>query len=188
MSIRDGEIRQAVVSLLDSRRPAATICPSEVARELAPDWRPLMPQVRAVAVAMAEQGLLEIRQQGRPIAPGGPLVGPIRLASTGGKTPGPLTTPDGRYVVVNGRLWRKANPHLSEAERDALIHELMDARRALRGKRPEHERQLARIRVDHAKRALGERGPVWWSDGAPDFNRRLVKNTPYRDWFAALRQ
>ena len=41
--------------------------------------------------------------------------------------------------------------------------------------------KAARARVDAAKIALGERGPVWWSDGAPDYNRRLVKNTPYAD-------
>ena len=40
--------------------------------------------------------------------------------------------------------------------------------------------------VDVAKHALGERGPPWWSDGAPDLNRRLVKNTPYARWFAEL--
>nr|WP_244496706.1 hypothetical protein [Aureimonas ureilytica] len=44
----------------------------------------------------------------------------------------------------------------------------------------------ARQAVDRAKRALGERGPVWWSDGAPDLNRRLVRNTPYADWYAGL--
>jgi hypothetical protein len=31
-----------------------------------------------------------------------------------------------------------------------------------------------------------ERGPVWWDDGAPDFNRRMVRNSPYADWFAEL--
>jgi hypothetical protein len=36
--------------------------------------------------------------------------------------------------------------------------------------------------VHAAKVALGERGPVWWADGAPDLNRRLVRNTPYADW------
>lgn len=41
----------------------------------------------------------------------------------------------------------------------------------------------ARLRVNRAKRALGERGPAWWSDGAPDYNRRLVQNTPYADWY-----
>ena len=29
---------------------------------------------------------------------------------------------------------------------------------------------------------LGERGPVWWTDGAPDFNRKLARNTPYARW------
>jgi len=42
------------------------------------------------------------------------------------------------------------------------------------------------VAVDAAKHALGERGPVWWTDGAPDFNRRLVANTPYAAWYAAL--
>lgn len=40
----------------------------------------------------------------------------------------------------------------------------------------------ARARVQAAKIALGERRQVWWSDGAPDFNRRLVKITPYPEW------
>jgi len=44
----------------------------------------------------------------------------------------------------------------------------------------------ARRRVDDAKRGLGERGPPWWQDGAPDFNRRMVANTPYAEWYAAL--
>jgi hypothetical protein len=39
--------------------------------------------------------------------------------------------------------------------------------------------------VDEIKRALGERGSVWWNDGSPDLNRHLVKNTPSADWFAA---
>ena len=37
----------------------------------------------------------------------------------------------------------------------------------------------ARTRVHSAKVGLGERGPVWWTDDAPDYNRRLLKNTPY---------
>jgi hypothetical protein len=41
-------------------------------------------------------------------------------------------------------------------------------------------------RVDDAKVALGERGPVWWTEGEPDLNRHLVKNTPYAAWFAKL--
>ena len=44
----------------------------------------------------------------------------------------------------------------------------------------------ARSRVDVTKVALGERGPVWWTDGAPDQNRRMARNTAYADWYAAL--
>ena len=46
--------------------------------------------------------------------------------------------------------------------------------------------RAARDRVDAAKHALGERGPPWWTDGAPDLNRRMVAGTPYAAWFAAL--
>lgn len=27
-------------------------------------------------------------------------------------------------------------------------------------------------------------GPVWWQDGAKDYNRHLVKNTPCAAWYA----
>ena len=97
-----------------------------------------------------------------------------------------LVTPDGRYFVVRGRLWRMSNPALDADTRVLLVKQLMDARRMLRGSRPAHERAAARIAVNDTKVALGERGPVWWTDGAPDFNRKLAKNTPYADWFAAL--
>lgn len=96
------------------------------------------------------------------------------------------STPDGRYFIVKDRLWRKSNPALSSAHRELLVHELMNARRALRGIRSHEERASARLAVDSAKRALGERGPVWWTDGAPDFNRKLVRNTPYADWYASV--
>jgi len=42
---------------------------------------------------------------------------------------GPPTTPDGRYIVVRGRLWRRSNPNLPEAQRQALVDALMQARR-----------------------------------------------------------
>lgn len=99
------------------------------------------------------------------------------------------TTPDGRYFVVAGRLWRTSDPALDPVIRQELTKRLMDARRrvgsAKRAGELEAERR-ARAAVDAAKRALGERGPVWWTDGAPDYNRRMAKNTPYADWYAAL--
>ncbi|MCU1533431.1 MAG: hypothetical protein JWO49_3002 [Arthrobacter sp.] len=99
-------------------------------------------------------------------------------------------TPDGRYFVVRGRLWRMANPELPEEKRARLVAELMKARRkvgqALRAKDSEAQR-LARQAVDAAKLGLGERGPPWWTDGAPDYNRRMVRHTPYARWYEMLR-
>ncbi|WP_342723448.1 hypothetical protein [Sphingomonas palmae] len=98
-------------------------------------------------------------------------------------------TPDGRYLVVRGRLWRRSNPALSDDARTALVAELMDARRVIgsAGRTGNTEAvAAARGRVHAAKVALGERGPVWWNDGAPDLNRHMARNTPYADWFASL--
>lgn len=101
----------------------------------------------------------------------------------------PLTTPDGRYLVVRGRLWRAANPGLRPEVRTKLVAELMAARREVKsaGRAQDAERlAAARRSVDAAKVALGERGPPWWTDGAKDFNRHLVRNTPYADWYSRL--
>lgn len=98
-----------------------------------------------------------------------------------------LMTPDNRYIVVRGRLWRAANPLLGADQREQLTRALMDARRAVAAALRRDDGAglaTARAAVNRAKIALGERGPVWWDDGAPDLNRRLVKNTPYASWFA----
>ena len=92
-------------------------------------------------------------------------------------------------MVVKGRLWRLTNPHLSESERAAHVQRLMNARREVKAaKAASDDARLAAARrlVNDAKVSLGERGPVWWQDGAKDFNRHLVKNTPYRDWHEQL--
>ena len=90
--------------------------------------------------------------------------------------------------MVDGRLWRRSNPALGQKQRALLVEALMHARRdvglALRAGDAEAERE-ARARVHRAKVALGERGPPWWADGTPDFNRHLVENTPYAVWFRA---
>jgi len=101
----------------------------------------------------------------------------------------PITTPDGRYIVVRGRLWRAANPNLSEEFRSDLVSALMDARRKVKAANRAHDHQRlanARHAVNAAKIGLGERGPAWWTDGARDFNRHLVKNTPYAAWYSGI--
>ena len=99
------------------------------------------------------------------------------------------TTPDGRYFVVKGQLWRCSDPGLPEEERQRWVSALMAARRAVKAAKstgdPE-QMQVARADVQTAKVALGERGPAWWKDGAPDFNRHRVANTPYARWYQTL--
>lgn len=77
----------------------------------------------------------------------------------------PERTPDGRYIVVDGRRWRASDPGLPEERRRELVGELMSARRAVaaakRADDPAAER-AARDRVHAAKVALGERGVPWW--------------------------
>jgi hypothetical protein len=99
-------------------------------------------------------------------------------------------TPDGRYFVVRGKLWRLANPNLSTAIRSAYVSELMVARSAARSAKfagDETAEAEAHRAVDVVKRKLGERGPVWWIDGSPDLNRHMVKNTPYAAWYSDLK-
>ena len=101
----------------------------------------------------------------------------------------PLVTPDGRYIVVRGRLWRRSDPDLTEEARQSLVHNLMDARRAVRDalrSGADADLRAARAQVQAAKAGLGERGAVWWTDGAPDLNRHMARTTPYAAWFASL--
>lgn len=94
-------------------------------------------------------------------------------------------TPDGRYFVAKGRLWRRTNPALDDATRRRHVKALMQARRDVGRAASDVEEREARDRVDAAKRALGERGPVWWDDDAPDEGGRHPKNTGYAAWWAA---
>lgn len=99
------------------------------------------------------------------------------------------STPDGRYFVVCGRLWRLSNPNLAAETRQLLVNRLMDARRqvgAAKKAKDSDALRSARAAVDAAKNALGERGSPWWTDGAPDFRRYLAKNTPYAGWFESV--
>lgn len=103
----------------------------------------------------------------------------------------PCLTPDRRYLVVRGKLWRATNPGLTANMREACVHRLMTARRGVKeALRSNDDEALGRARaaVQEAKVALGERGPVWWTDDAPDLNRHMVANTPYAAWYASAVQ
>lgn len=92
-------------------------------------------------------------------------------------------TPDGRYFVARGVLWRRTDPNLEEPERRAHVKALMRARLGVRNAGTDEEERAARAAVHAAKVELGEQGPVWWDDGAPDYTRRAPRNTPYADWW-----
>nr|WP_211184979.1 MULTISPECIES: hypothetical protein [unclassified Novosphingobium] len=82
-----------------------------------------------------------------------------------------------------------SDPSLPPEKRAELVSQLMAARRAV-GTARRNENKVAEDEahqaVDEAKRALGERGPVWWDDGAPDLNRHMARTTPYAGWFDGL--
>lgn len=74
-------IAREIRRLLKERGDEKTICPSEVARSLAPEgWRPLMQKVRDVAAKLAAKGEVVITQRGRRVDPERAR-GPIRIAS-----------------------------------------------------------------------------------------------------------
>lgn len=74
-------------------------------------------------------------------------------------------TADGRYVVVDGRRWRTADPALPADVRAQLLHHLGVARAGVRtaGRAGDEAAVgVARARVQLAKTGLGERGEPWW--------------------------
>lgn len=77
----DAAIRMAIRAAVHARGQGKTICPSEVARALADDWRPLMPDVRRVASTMAAAGEIAVTRKGAPVD-AGIARGPIRLGLT----------------------------------------------------------------------------------------------------------
>jgi len=84
-------------------------------------------------------------------------------------------TSDGRYLVAKGILKRCTDPALDDAARRSAIKRLMQARMS-----KDKQAVLA------AKTELGEAGPAWWSDGAPDYSGEHPTDTPYGDWWLSL--
>jgi uncharacterized protein len=77
----------------------------------------------------------------------------------------PDRTPDGRYVIIDGRRWRASDPSLDPARRKELVRELMSARSAVGWAKRRGDiaaERAARNRVHATKVALGERGEKWW--------------------------
>lgn len=81
-------------------------------------------------------------------------------------------TEDGRYIVVNGRRWRAADPQLPEETAARLRSHLGRARSAVRTAGDDGARRAARDRVQLAKEGLGERGDAWWDLAVPQRRAR----------------
>lgn len=63
-------ITVAIVRLTAARGAGKSICPSEAARDVAPQaWRALMPAVRKAAIALASEGRIAILRKGKPVDP-----------------------------------------------------------------------------------------------------------------------
>ena len=80
-------------------------------------------------------------------------------------------TEDGRYVVVDGRRWRTADPGLPDDVRERLLHHLGVARAGVR--------TAGRDGDEAAVAAARERGTAWWEQ---DDEARRVR------WETALRE
>lgn len=77
----DRDLEAAILDLLEARARDATICPSEAARQVAPeDWRDLMEPARRAARRLVAAGRVEITQKGSVVDPS-TAKGPIRVRS-----------------------------------------------------------------------------------------------------------
>lgn len=74
----DTALQQAIADLLAARPAGASICPSEAARAVAADWRPLMERARQAARRLVAAGAVFITQGGRVVDPS-TAAGPIRI-------------------------------------------------------------------------------------------------------------
>jgi len=69
MPVSDRQIRATLQRLAGERAGDATFCPSEAARALTDDWRPLMPRVRTIAQELVDAGGLVCTQRGETVQP-----------------------------------------------------------------------------------------------------------------------
>ena len=72
------DIEATILTLTAQRGPAKSICPSEVARALRPNWQSLLSEVRRVAFRLAAAGQIDILRKGHVVASAG-VKGVIRL-------------------------------------------------------------------------------------------------------------
>ncbi|MGA6161138.1 DUF3253 domain-containing protein [Amycolatopsis magusensis] len=72
-------LRAAILALTCARGEDSSTCPSDAARAVADDWRPLLSQARDLARELAKAGQVRLTQQGRALDPDAEWQGPIRI-------------------------------------------------------------------------------------------------------------
>jgi hypothetical protein len=72
-------LRAAVLALATARGSDSSTCPSDAARVVADDWRPLLPEARELARELARAGRVQLTQRGRLLDPDAEWRGPIRI-------------------------------------------------------------------------------------------------------------
>lgn len=83
-------LRQAIAA-----GPARSVCPTDIARALAPDWHSQLSAVRRAALRLAAAGRIDILRKGKPIPPEA-MKGVIRLRiRPGGNADGATEIPGG---------------------------------------------------------------------------------------------
>lgn len=81
------------------------------------------------------------------------------------------TADDERWLVVDGRRWRRTDPCLPDDVVEALKSHLGRGRSGVRTAKNAADGaavKRSRRRVDLAKHGLGERGPTWWERDESD--------------------
>lgn len=74
-----------------------------------------------------------------------------------------MSEEDERWLVVDGRRWRRQDPALPADVAERLLSHLGRGRSGVRAlRRAGEDPAPARRRVDLAKHGLGERGTPWW--------------------------
>jgi hypothetical protein len=84
---------------------------------------------------------------------------------------------DDRWLVIDGRKWRRTDPVLDEQTLARLKSHLGRGRSGVRSAKASGDEDAvaaARRRTGLAKHGLGERGPYWWDSPEQD---RLARAT-----------
>lgn len=63
------KLETEILRLTTARGPEKSICPSEVARAMQPDWQSLLTAVRRAAIRLSQEGRIDILRKGKPVPP-----------------------------------------------------------------------------------------------------------------------